>query len=94
MEMIFKLMICHLIGDYVLQSNFLATTKGQNFYHLFVQCCLYIVPFYFMFGLTWQLLILFTVHIMLVDALKARCGMINYVCDQIIHYICLGIYFI
>lgn len=93
METLFKLIICHLIGDYVLQSNFLATTKGQNFYHLFVHCFLYIVPFYFMFGLTWQLSILFTAH-MLVDALKAKYGTINYVCDQIIHYICLGIYFI
>lgn len=93
METIFKLIVCHLIGDYVLQSNFLATTKGQNLYHLFVHCFLYIVPFYFIFGFTWQLSILFAVH-MLVDVLKARCGMINYVCDQIIHYICLGIYFI
>ena len=37
------LIFCHLVGDYVLQSNFLATTKGENWYHLFVHCSLCIV---------------------------------------------------
>ena len=35
MELVFKLILCHLVGDYVLQIDFIAKTKGQNFYHLF-----------------------------------------------------------
>ena len=42
---LFILVICHLIGDYFLQSDFIAKTKGQNWYHLFVHCILYVVPF-------------------------------------------------
>lgn len=33
-ERIFLIVACHLMGDYFLQSNFLATTKGENWYHL------------------------------------------------------------
>ena len=50
MENIFLIVICHLIGDYVLQSDFIATTKGSNWYHLFVHCALYVVPFYAIIG--------------------------------------------
>ena len=32
------LVFCHLIGDYVMQSDFLANTKGKNWYHLIVHC--------------------------------------------------------
>lgn len=44
-EIIYKLIICHLIGDYVLQNDFIAKTKGENWYHLLVHCLLYSVPF-------------------------------------------------
>ena len=47
--------LCHLIGDYVLQCDFIAQTKGKNWYHLFVHCALYCVPFLIAFGWTWQL---------------------------------------
>ncbi len=30
------IVLCHLIGDYVLQCDFIAQTKGKNWYHLFV----------------------------------------------------------
>lgn len=45
LETIFKIVIAHLIGDYVLQSDFIAKTKGENWYHLFVHSALYVVPF-------------------------------------------------
>lgn len=38
------IVLCHLIGDYVLQCDFIAQTKGKNWYHLFVHCALYCVP--------------------------------------------------
>ena len=48
-ELILKLIGCHLLGDYVLQGEFIATTKGKNYYHLFVHSFLYCVPFYLVF---------------------------------------------
>lgn len=88
---VIKFVLCHLIGDYVLQSDFIAQTKGKNWYHLFVHCALYVVPFYLVFGLDWRLAFLFITHL-ITDALKARYGMINYVTDQIIHYACMIVY--
>jgi hypothetical protein len=88
MEQIFILIICHLIGDYVLQNDFIAKTKGENWYHLFVHCALYIVPFFVAFGFGWYLLFLFATHIS-IDTLKARHKAIGYVTDQILHYIVL-----
>lgn len=92
-ETIIVLIFCHLIGDYVLQLDFIAKTKGKNWYHLFVHCALYCLPFYIEFGFVWQLVVIFATHI-IIDALKARWGKINYFTDQILHYAILAIYFI
>lgn len=91
MKLLLSLVICHLIGDYVLQSDFLATTKGNNWYHLFVHCVLYCLPFMFEFGATWHLICIFSIHLV-VDAAKARYKKINYATDQIIHYVTLLVY--
>ncbi len=81
--------MCHLVGDYVLQCDFIAGTKGKNWYHLFVHCALYILPFIICFGLNWKCLFVFLTHIV-VDALKARYQKITYLQDQVLHYlICL-----
>lgn len=93
LELIIKLILCHLVGDYVLQSNFLAQTKGKNWYHLFVHCALYCVPFYIVFGLTWQLAVIFIAHI-IIDPLKARYEKITYTQDQIMHYLITLLYLI
>ena len=91
MDTIFKLIFCHLIGDYVLQCDFIAQSKGKNWYHLFVHCMLYCLPFYVVFGLTWQLAVIFITHIV-IDALKARYKKINYLTDQVLHYLIALIY--
>lgn len=83
---ILELVFCHLVGDYVLQCDFIAKTKGENWYHLLVHCALYVLPFYVVFGLTWQLLFIFLTHVF-IDALKARYKVISYPTDQILHYI-------
>lgn len=94
LEMIFKinmmieLIFCHLIGDYVLQIDFIAKSKGVNMYHMFVHCALYCVPFYFVYGVSWQLAFIFTTHV-IVDLLKAKYNKIDYKTDQILHYITL-----
>lgn len=79
------LIFCHVVGDYILQQDFIAKTKGENWYHLFVHCMLYILPFRIMYGTDWRLAMLFITHI-IIDALKARYKVINYITDQILHY--------
>lgn len=90
---LFILVICHLIGDYFLQSDFIAKTKGQNLYHLFVHCILYVVPFYIAFGLDLRLVIIFISHV-IIDALKARYHAISYLGDQVIHYVIMIVYLV
>lgn len=92
-ELIYKLILCHLIGDYVLQSDFIAKTKGENWYHLLVHCALYTLPFYTCFGFDWRLVCILIMHI-LIDPLKARYKKISYIQDQAIHYCTMLIYFI
>ena len=57
------IILCHLMGDYVLQCDFIAQTKGKNWYHLFVHCALYCVPFLVVFGWTWLLAVIFISHL-------------------------------
>ena len=76
---------CHLVGDYVLQFDIIANTKGKNWYHLFVHCMLYILPFRIVYGADWRLIVLFVTHI-IIDAFKARYKKITYTEDQIWHY--------
>jgi hypothetical protein len=92
-EMLIYLLLCHLIGDYLFQTDFIAKTKGNNWYHMFVHCGLYITPFAFFFGITWQLGVLFAAH-MIIDPLKARYNKINYWQDQALHYLLLLLYLI
>lgn len=87
----FLLVMCHCIGDYVLQIDFLAKTKGTNLYHLFVHCVLYLVPFAIVFGVDWKLGVLFVSHF-IIDILKAKYQKIRYATDQVLHYLILTIY--
>lgn len=81
-----KIVFCHLVGDYVLQTDFIANSKGKNRYHMFVHCMLYILPYYIVFGLSWNIVVLFISHI-IIDNMKARYKVISYSTDQILHYI-------
>lgn len=85
-EVIIKLILCHLLGDYVLQIDFIAKTKGENWYHMLVHCALYVLPFIIVFGLSWAVAVSFAAHF-IVDNLKARHKKINYSTDQVIHYL-------
>lgn len=106
-ELIFKLILCHLLGDYVLQVDYLAKTKGDNFYHLLAHCFLYAVPFYICFGFVWQLIPLISLHI-IIDLLKAKkihifiypkgnqkqIYVMPYWLDQLLHYLTCLLYLI
>lgn len=87
-QRLYLLLISHFIGDYVLQTDFLAKTKGENWYHLIIHSLLYTVPFYIVFGFDIRLAILFASH-MLIDAVKARHKFIGYAGDQILHLMVL-----
>ena len=81
-----KIIFYHLVGDYPLQQDFIAKTKGENWYHLFVHCALYCVPFAVVYAIDVRLLILFITHFT-TDALKARYEAIGYAYDQFLHYV-------
>jgi len=88
MELLNKILLlvtCHMLGDYFLQNDFIASTKGKNWYHLIVHCVLYIVPFAIVFGLDWRIYALLTSHL-IIDPLKARYSKITYAQDQYLHY--------
>lgn len=85
LEKLFILILCHLVGDYVLQIDFIAKSKGTNVYHLLVHCLLYCLPFYIAFGFVWKLIPLLVSHI-IIDLLKARYKLIPYWYDQALHY--------
>lgn len=72
-EKIFLIVLCHAVGDYLFQTDFLAKTKGTNWYHLFLHCMMYAVPFYLVFGWCWQLALVTIAHSP-IDAMKARWG--------------------
>lgn len=91
MNKVIYLILCHLVGDYVLQCDFIAKTKGSNLYHLFVHCALYCLPFILLYGIDWKIGVLFASHI-IIDVLKARFNKISYMIDQILHYIVLFIF--
>lgn len=90
---ILLLVICHMLGDYFLQADFIASTKGKNWYHLIVHCMLYIVPFIVVFGMDWRIYVLLVSHI-ITDPLKARYHKLTYLQDQIFHYLIMLIYVI
>ena len=91
-EMIYKLIACHFIGDYVLQIDFIAQTKGKNWWHLIAHCVLYSVPFAIAFGCDWRIAVIIGTHI-IVDALKARWQKISYGTDQVLHLFVMAVYF-
>ena len=85
---LYTIIACHMLGDYVLQSDFLANTKGENLWHLFTHCILYTVPFAVAFGFDWRISALFASH-MLIDTMKARMHVIGYAADQVAHLVVL-----
>lgn len=93
LEKLFILALCHLVGDYVLQIDFIAKSKGTNIYHLLVHCFLYCLPFYIVFGFVWQLIPLLLFHIG-IDLAKARYKLIPYWLDQVLHYLTCLLYLI
>lgn len=91
MEILLKLIMCHAVGDYVLQTDYMATAKGKDWYVLIMHCICYTVPFAVVFGIEWKLAVIFVTHVV-TDALKAKYHKINLAKDQIIHYVTALVY--
>lgn len=85
-EQIIKIIMCHFIGDYVLQTDYIAREKGKDFYVLLAHCVCYATPFAVAFGVDHRIVWLILSHFV-VDALKARYKQFGIVMDQILHFI-------
>ena len=81
---LYILLACHMLGDYVFQSDFLARTKGENWWHMAAHCVLYTVPFAAVFGIDGRICWLLASHV-LIDTMKARWHAIGYAQDQTAH---------
>ena len=90
---LYALIICHFVGDYVLQSDFIAKTKGSNTWHMIAHAYLYIVPFCFAVGWCWQMYVILFSHY-IIDTCKARYNLISYATDQVLHIALLSLFFI
>ena len=87
----YELMLCHFLGDYVFQTDFLARTKGESWWHMLAHCVTYTTPFICFFGFDMRIVFLLFSHI-LIDSAKARYKKINYISDQLLHIGALAIY--
>lgn len=67
---LYILLACHMLGDYVFQSDFLARTKGENWWHMAAHCVLYTVPFAAVFGIDGRICWLLASHV-LIDTIDA-----------------------
>lgn len=91
LERIYILLAFHFLGDYVLQTDFLAKTKATNYWHLIAHCVLYTLPFYLYFGFSYKIIGVFISHL-IIDYLKTRKDGISYLLDQTLHIMILGVF--
>jgi hypothetical protein len=80
-----------MLGDYVLQNDFLAKTKGSNPWHMVAHCVLYAAPFAVLFEIDWRIWLLLLSHV-IIDELKVH-GKIDYKSDQVLHLFFALLYF-
>ena len=92
-ETIIYIILCHCLGDYFFQTEYLAINKGSDNYLLFVHCVTYCTPFIIKFGLSWKIYFIFIVHFF-TDLYKAKYDLISIFTDQIIHYLAALVFII
>lgn len=88
---LYMILVLHFFGDYILQPDFIAKTKGSNWWHLIVHCFVYSFPFAFYFGSDWRLIVVLVTHF-IIDMLTHRFGIVDKICDQLLHLIVLTMY--
>lgn len=82
---IIKIIMCHIVGDYLLQTDYMAREKTKSIYVLLIHCVCYCLSFIYAFGLDSRAFLLFNCHIV-IDEAKCK-GKIDIVLDQVLHYI-------
>lgn len=55
----------HLIGDYILQNDWMALNKKKNFWAGLAHCLVYILPFMFCGFSSFQLFLIFAQHLLI-----------------------------
>lgn len=88
---VYVLLALHMLGDYVLQTDFLAQTKKASWWSLLAHCLTYSLPFAVVFGVDWRVGALVATHFA-IDALKSRYEVIDYRQDQVCHLLALLMY--
>lgn len=91
-EKIYWMITCHFVGDYFLQTDYMARNKAFDLYIMFTHCICYCLPFVLRFGLTWRILCIFLVHIVM-DSLKCR-KVITLATDQAAHLAATALFLI
>lgn len=58
-------LICHLVGDYVLQTDWMAKNKTSSLFAALVHSFFYALPFSLITGPSWALFVIFSTHIII-----------------------------
>jgi hypothetical protein len=66
----FSLALAHFIGDFVLQSTFIAERKLQNFLVCIFHVLVYSIPFYFLVSTNWTFLGVIAITHLIMDFLR------------------------
>lgn len=53
---------CHFAGDYLLQTDYMAKEKGNDWWVMLAHCFCYSLPFYVIFEMRWQLFLVLSSH--------------------------------
>ena len=56
-------LICHLLGDFVLQTDWMARKKAVDISAAIIHSFVYAIPFTLITGLSWALAVIFVTHI-------------------------------
>ena len=58
-------LICHLLGDYVLQTDWMARTKHSSLIAALVHALVYTLPFILLTRSAWALLVICSTHVII-----------------------------
>lgn len=96
MQLLMLALSAHFIGDFGMQSRWMATEKGKSweilFYHVAIYTATLVLAFMF-YGRElsmWSIAIIFITHF-LIDACKSRWNIIELWIDQVLHCVVLSV---